>query len=71
MMLRWDFFVRYWTNNRGVTTGLNEFALMQMNLLNLHAYVGVSKIYDYSMNLLSFKEVDIIQMNITINALNV
>jgi hypothetical protein len=57
MMLRWDLFVRYWTNNRGVTTGLNEFALMQMNLLNLHEYVGVSKIYVYSMNLLSFKEV--------------
>jgi hypothetical protein len=32
---------------RGVDTGLNEFALMQMNLLNLHEYVGVSKIYDY------------------------
>jgi hypothetical protein len=34
-------------------------------------YFGISKIYDYSMNLLSFKEFDIVQMNITINALNV
>jgi hypothetical protein len=40
--------------NREVDTGPNEFALMQMNLLNLHEYVGVSKIYDYPMNLLSF-----------------
>jgi hypothetical protein len=42
-----------------LATGLNEFALMQMNLLNLHENVGVSKIYDNLMILLSFKEVDI------------
>jgi hypothetical protein len=37
---------------------------MQMNLLDLYEYVGVSKIYDSSMNMLSFKDVDKVQMNI-------
>jgi hypothetical protein len=50
----------YWA--KWICVDANEY-------INLHEYVGVSKIYDYSMNLLSFKEFDVEYLKNVLNCI--